>query len=303
MAAPGDEFTVSVGVFNNSAGSGPIRLEAQGSAGVTPVGSSAVDLQIQPKKEAAGEFRFKANAVLGSADLKFIARRGTAEARIEESVSVRPAVPYRTQLTLGRFDGSGVPVALARDMYPERRKVEAAVSSVPLVWGRSLIAWLDDYPYLCTEQLVSKGVAALLLSSRPEFGAVKTRNGAPPPNPFATLESRQNDSGGFGLWASSADTAEFPTVYAAQFLLEAKDRGQKVPPALLASVDAGAESGGCQMARVRCLPSGAAGNPAGERALQCRAGTLASLRAGMAHGSGRGLAGGDVPANAAERGC
>jgi uncharacterized protein YfaS (alpha-2-macroglobulin family) len=84
---------------------------------------------------------------------------------------------------------------------------------------------------------VSKGVAALLLSSRPDFGAVKTRDGAPPPNPFATLESRQNDSGGFGLWASSADTAEFPTVYAAQFLLEAKDRGQKVPPALLASVN------------------------------------------------------------------
>ena len=29
MTAPGDEFIVSVGVFNNTAGSGPIRLEAQ----------------------------------------------------------------------------------------------------------------------------------------------------------------------------------------------------------------------------------------------------------------------------------
>ena len=56
-------------------------------------------------------------------------------------------------------------------MYAEHRKVEAAVSSVPLVWGQGLVAWLDDYPYTCTEQLVSKGMASLLLASRPEFGA------------------------------------------------------------------------------------------------------------------------------------
>ncbi len=237
MAAPGDEFTVSVGVFNNSAGGGPIHLAAQGSAGLSPVGPSAVDLEIPAKKEAAGEFRFKANAVLGSAELRFIARRGSAEARIEESVSVRPAVPYRTQLTLGRFEGGGAQVPLTRDMHQELRKVEASVSSVPLVWGRSLIAWLDDYPYLCTEQLVSKGIGAMLLTSRPEFGAVKTRGSSPPPSSFAVLESRQNDSGGFGLWASSAITAEFPTIYAGQFLLEARDRGQKFPPAMLASLD------------------------------------------------------------------
>ena len=65
-------------------------------------GPASVDLQIADKKEGVGEFRVKANAVLGAASLTFIARRGTAEARIEESVSVRPAVAFRTQLTLGR---------------------------------------------------------------------------------------------------------------------------------------------------------------------------------------------------------
>ena len=52
--------------------------------------------------------------------------------------------------------------------------MQAAVSSVPLVWGDGLVAFLDAYPYPCTEQLVSKGFAALLLASRPEFGTVKT---------------------------------------------------------------------------------------------------------------------------------
>jgi uncharacterized protein YfaS (alpha-2-macroglobulin family) len=238
MVSPGDEFTVSVGVFNNTQnGTGPIHLEAQPGAALSPLGPGAVDLRPPYKGEAAGEFRFRANAVLGPADLRFTARRGGQEARIEESVSVRPAVPYRTQLTLGRFDGGSADVPLTRDLYPEKRKVDAAVSAVPLVWGPALIAWLDNYPYTCTEQLVSKGMGALLLASRPEFGTVRRRNGWTLANTYAVLESRQNDSGGFGLWASSAETAEFPSVHAAHFLIEAKDRGQKVPPAVLASLD------------------------------------------------------------------
>jgi uncharacterized protein YfaS (alpha-2-macroglobulin family) len=233
MVAPGDEFTVSVGVLNNTiGGSGPIHLEVHSSSGLTPAGPSSVGLQAPEKKEAVGEFRFKANAVLGPADLKFVASRGTAEARIDESVSIRPAVPYRTQLTLGRFDRAGTTIPVTRDMYSENRKVEAAVSAVPLVWGQGLIVWLDGYPYSCTEQLVSKGMAGLLLASRPEFGAVRSRAGSSPADTFSVLQSRQNDSGGFGLWSSSPETAEFPTVYAAQFLLEAKERGQKVSPML-----------------------------------------------------------------------
>jgi uncharacterized protein YfaS (alpha-2-macroglobulin family) len=238
MVAPGDEFTVSVGVFNNTVGGkGPIRLEAQAGAGLLLASPASVELQVLDKREAAGEFRFKANTVLGPAALKFVARRGAAEARMEESVSVRPAVAYRTQLTLGRFEGTGTAVPLTREMYNENRKVDAAVSAVPLVWGQGLIAWLGDYPYACTEQLVSKGTAVLVLASRPEFGAVRNRATASPATAVSVLQSRQNDSGGFGLWSSSPETAEFPSVYAAQFLLEANERGQKISPALLAGVD------------------------------------------------------------------
>jgi uncharacterized protein YfaS (alpha-2-macroglobulin family) len=239
MAAPGDEFVVSVGVFNNTTGgSGPIRLEAQLSPGLSLVGPSSADLQIPDKKEGVGEFRIKTNAVLGAATLTFTARRGSASARIEESVSVRPAVAFRTQLTLGRVDGTTAVAPLTRDMYAERRKVEAAISSVPLVWGQGLTAYLENYEYSCTEQLVSKGVSALILASRPEFGAVKTRDAQPLDPTFSVLRSRQNDEGGLGLWSSSPVTAEFPTVYAAHMLIEAKERNQKIPAEVLTALDA-----------------------------------------------------------------
>jgi len=84
---------------------------------------------------------------------------------------------------------------------------------------------------------VSKGMATLLLASRPEFGTVRTNDPRPLASTFSMLQSRENDKGGFGLWSSSPDTAEFPTVYAAHFLVEAKERGQKVSPAMMTAVN------------------------------------------------------------------
>ena len=234
MIAPGDEVVVSAGVFNNVA-AGPVRVEVQPGAGLTALSPTVLDLTIGSKQEKPAEFRFKANPVLGSASLKFTARRGNSEARIEESIGVGPPIPYRTQLTLGRFQGGGTTVALKRDLYPERRKVEAAVSPVPLVWGQGIAAWLDEYPYSCTEQLVSKGFAALVIGGRPEFGVVQARE--PISKAFATLQSRANNDGGFGLWTSSPITAEFPSVYAAHFLVEARERGMTIPVETLSALN------------------------------------------------------------------
>ena len=232
--AAGDEFVVSVGVFNNTTGgSGPIRLEAQLGAGLALVSAPALELQVADKQEGVGEFRVKANPLLGAATLTFTARRGAAESRVEESVGVRPAAAFRTTLTLGRSERDTADVALTRELYTERRKVEAAVSTVPLVWGQGLIAFLSHYDYSCTEQLVSKGLSALMVLARPEFGAIEKSSDQSLERTYATLRGRMNDDGGLGLWASTPMTAEFATIYGAHFLIEARDRGQKVPPDLL----------------------------------------------------------------------
>ncbi len=249
--AAGDEFAVSVGVFNNTTGgSGPIRLEAQLGAGLTLVSAPAVELQVGDKQEGVGEFRVRAlplqsperptsspeRPTLGAATLTFRASRATAEARVEESVGVRPAATFRTTLTLGRSDRDTADVALTRQLYSERRKVEAAVSTVPLVWGQGLTAFLNSYEYSCTEQLVSKGLSGLMILARPEFGALGNPTEQPLERTYATLRGRMNDDGGLGLWASTPMTAEFATIYGAHFLIEARDRGQKVPPDVLARV-------------------------------------------------------------------
>jgi uncharacterized protein YfaS (alpha-2-macroglobulin family) len=77
-----------------------------------------------------------------------------------------------------------------------------------------------------------------MLLSRPEFGAVRSRDAQQPlAGTFSALRGRANDSGGLGLWASTPETAEFATVYAAHFLVEARDRGQQIPAEMLATID------------------------------------------------------------------
>lgn len=239
MVAPGDEVSVTVGVFNNTSSKNetPVHVQVQPSRELTAVSPSSVNLQIADKREGVAEFRFKADAFLGAASLKFSAQRGKSEAHMEESISVRPALAYRTQLTLGRLDSGSTTVPVKRDLFPEMRSVQASLSALPLVWGDALVAYLDSYPYPCTEQLVSKGFAALLLVAHPEFGSAKTRDPQPIAGTLSMLQSRENESGGFGLWASSPQTAEFATIYGAHFLLEARERGQKVPPEMVASLN------------------------------------------------------------------
>ena len=251
--APGDDALVTVGVFNATAGTGPIRIDAQPGPGLSVSGPASATLDVAPRREGVASFRVKANPILGPAAITFTARRGPSSARIEESIGVRPPSPYRTQLTLGRVDGASATVPLARDLYGARRSVQASVSVLPLVWGQGLIAYLDHYEYSCTEQLVSKGVSALMLLSRPEFGAVWKPDANPLGQTYSTLRSRANGSGGIGLWASAAVTAEFPSVYAAHFLIEAKEHGQAIPQDVLEDLNAvdGAVRGD---ARVAALP-------------------------------------------------
>jgi uncharacterized protein YfaS (alpha-2-macroglobulin family) len=239
-ATPGDEFLVSVGVFNNTTGgTGPVRLEAKLGAGLTLVSAPSMDLEIADKKEGVGEFRIKASPTLWSASMTFTARRASAEAHIEESVGIRPAAAFRTALTLGKVESGPAVATLTRDMYSEKRTVEAAVSILPTVWAQGLTAYLDNYEYSCTEQLVSKGISALMVVSHPEFGAIKTRTTSDQPlDPtYSTIRGRLNDEGGLGLWSSTPMTSEFATVYAAHFLIEARDRGQRIPQEVLGNVN------------------------------------------------------------------
>jgi len=247
--APGDEFEVSVGVANNVAGSGK-EAQVVVSLAVAPhlelIGAPTQTLSIGERKEGVAIYKLKAktgaNAQLGSASLSFSATlsgKSDKTAKLATDLSVRPAGPYYTQVTVGSFKGSQE-VAVRRDVFTPFRKSEAAVSPLPLVLANGLTAYLENFPHLCTEQLVSRAMPAIVLGQRPEFGARATEKerSARTEKTFAdalsVLRSRQNAEGGFGAWTASVEADEYASVYAIHMLIEARERGINVPPDMLA---------------------------------------------------------------------
>jgi uncharacterized protein YfaS (alpha-2-macroglobulin family) len=252
MVAPGDEFDVSVVVANNIAGAAadaPVQLTLKPAPTFELVGAPTQTLKIGAMREAVATYRLKVrdarSATLGSASLQFSASLGARSALRRMDISVRPATPLATTLALGSFTG-GAEVATPRDLVPEFRRQEVAVSVLPLALAPALMSFLDHFEHLCTEQLVSRSLPALVLAHRPEFAADRAaQSGGPGSAAHAaktleatlrTLRTRQNAQGGFGLWTASVQADEFASVYAVHLMLEARELdvpGASVPPDLL----------------------------------------------------------------------
>ena len=236
MVAPGDTFEVSVGVANNIVSSGKgaaVQVGLQASPLVEVLGAASASLPVDAMGESATTFRVRARSNLGAADLVFTARLGAGVARITQHLSVRPAVPYRTTLAAGSVRGGSASAPVDRDLSPELRTVRAGVSVLPLGLAHGLVAYLDKYPYDCTEQLVSQGVPAMVLVRRPEFGINPSKATMVFQSVLDMLRSRQNEEGAYGLWAANTHVDDFVSVYGQHFLIEAKERGYAVPQEVL----------------------------------------------------------------------
>jgi alpha-2-macroglobulin len=238
LVAPGDEFEVSVGVANNLTGLGgkeiPVKLGLDAGPAFEVVGEAAPELKLGEMREGVVVFRLRTKPVLGAAKLTFHASYTDKSAKTGTEVSVRPAAAYRTDVAFGDLDKGRAEVKPLRDMYEPFAKREIAAAYTPLVIAQGLSAYLADFPHRCTEQLVSQGVPALVFAAHPEYGRIRTgadgkESGDPLPALFAVLHTRQNDEGGFGLWASTPVSEPFVSAWTMLFLIEAKERGQRVP--------------------------------------------------------------------------
>ncbi|HYB90952.1 MAG TPA: alpha-2-macroglobulin [Candidatus Binataceae bacterium] len=241
FATPGDEFEVTSLVANNTGsapGSSKVRVKIDTSSALEVAGDKSIDVAIPSGTDTTVHFRVRAKAILGDATLVISASAGNKHASYTLDMSIRPASPYVTTITSGYVKKSllrsvAADVAVDRRMYPDLRAIEVSASSFPLGLAYGLIHYLANYPYGCTEQLVSEAFPAVVLGSRPEFGLTGERPAKTIAHAFATLEARQNAEGAFGLWAAGPDVSPFINVYATHFLLEAREHGFEVPPLLL----------------------------------------------------------------------
>lgn len=247
--APGDEAEIGLGVSNNIAGSGsnpmPVMVSLRTGTQLQVLGGPTQRIMLAPGHEGALTFKVRATQALGSGMLEFTAAYGGKAAAQRVDVSVRPASAFRTELAFGRLEPySKTVVANLRPMYDAYSTRNATISTIPLVLSEGLTNWLVNYDNYCSEQIISASMPRLIAS---KWSAIASFSRALQPvagtsenttvlqSQIDALHSRQNERGGFGVWAATPDSEPFVSAYAMHFLLEARDRGIAVPKDMLDS--------------------------------------------------------------------
>lgn len=238
FVAPEDTFEVSLSVANNLKGSGnqaKVNLELTTSPELQVIGAQNQTGVVPEGREGIFRFQIKATALLGSAKLSFTARLQDKSSSYTTTMSVRPASPFMTSIQSGFTKKSILSLPIDRKLYKEYRKVEAATSSSPLILVLGLQAYLNNYPFGCTEQLISKAFPLLTLAEDTALSLDKEEITKKFDNTVHMLSARQMSNGSFSFWPQSSDNENnaFVSVYAMHFLTEATGKNMRVPNTLL----------------------------------------------------------------------
>jgi len=239
MAAPGDEFDISVTVTNNQKGSGEnatVQLKAVPSNHLRIISDSDFSLAIPEGRDKTVNLRVKAAGPVGAAKIAFEASSGTDSSELSSYMSVRPAVPYRVALETGVLKRDDAEIEVPRTMYEEFSTRDVSLSYLPLGMAKGLNFFLSTYPYDCSEQITSAAFPFLYTELVGDFTFTPEESREAVNRVISILQARKRNDDTIGLWTSLSKSDPLITVYCAQFLTEAKAKGYYVPSAFMDKV-------------------------------------------------------------------
>lgn len=180
-------------------------------------------------------FKLKVKEAIGVGKVKVVATCGKETAAYDIEIDVRNANPEVTEVLSDVMKGGKswntnyTPVGIAGT---NNGIIE--VSSMPPINLERRLKYLIQYPYGCLEQTTSSVFPQLYLADIMELddNMKKTveRNIKAGIN---RISSFQAQSGGFAYWPGGYEADQWVSCYAAQFLLEAKDKGYTVSTLVL----------------------------------------------------------------------
>lgn len=234
FVAPGDEFTVTASIANNVKGSGKnanINVQFTASSQLEILSPANQTLTIDEGQEQTVRYRLRAKNQLSSAELHFAAQLDDKRSDMSATLSVRPASAYMTSVMSGHTNKASYQLKLDRDIYPEYRDVEALLSTNPLILAAGLQRYLDNFPFGCTEQLVSKAFPLVAMGTLNGLFGDPQKISEKINSTFQMLGLRQMSNGGFSYWPNVLENRnnDFASIYAMHFLTEAKAAGYQVP--------------------------------------------------------------------------
>lgn len=121
--------------------------------------------------------------------------------------------------------------AIMSDLVPSTASATISVSAAHSYNNvAGLLKWLDKYPYGCLEQTVSRAQPLLLFNDVADLAGLPRDNGLRPrvQQAIDQVLDMQNYAGNFGMWGPGSEADAFLSVYALDFLYQAKARNYVV---------------------------------------------------------------------------
>ncbi|HEX7023414.1 MAG TPA: alpha-2-macroglobulin family protein, partial [Gemmatimonadales bacterium] len=233
---PGDRFTAGVVVNHRLGGTPTVRVTAQ-SQGARLGGEAGKTVTLEAGRGRETRFDFTAGPA-DSASFRFDVRGARDSDAVQVKIPVRPPMRSAATVIAGVLrDTAGAVFVLPAGLDLARSRLTLSVGSSPVALLKSYVSYYRIYPYFCSEQVASSLMPMLaLFRARRLAGAEAGDTVALRREIAAAIEilvRRQRPNGGVGLWSAEDWTSPWLTTHAGSVLLEARELGLPVSPAVL----------------------------------------------------------------------
>lgn len=235
--SPGDTAYISVNLANTTEKTVSTSVKVTATGGLQVI-NGGYDANIAAAKESRQIIKITAPNTTGTGKIIVQASAFGESFSEETDITIRPASSLKKESKTGQIAaGKTMSVAIPGGYYKGSDKSKLMVSRSPVLQFGQHLNYLIQYPYGCSEQIVSQAFPQLYYADLTE-GLSKNDDG----KSFAAsnvnetirlLKMRQTYNGGITLWENSGQENWWATAYAAHFLLEAKQAGFEVDKSLL----------------------------------------------------------------------
>lgn len=219
VEGPAGNYAVDVDVH------GPVTMAA---------GVMHPSIKLAAKGKAQLSLPFNATG-LGTATFDIKVGAGAIAVSQSLSVPVQPATPPVYHRSIQPLAANGGAITISDDLTKEfidgTGVVSLSVAPQTAFDVASLLKQLNRYPYGCTEQTVSVAMPLLYVNKLASSSSLDLDGGVDERirKAIATVLSRQDTNGAFGLWRAGGDDDVWLDSFAADFLTRARERGFEVP--------------------------------------------------------------------------
>ena len=232
--APGDTIGAALNLDNVEGAAGTYTATIQTRGPVSLAGGAVVTQTLNRKQRVLVPVQLR-GAGLGIANITLnVTGPGGFKVSHGWPIQVRSA-----QLDVSREEELPLPAggsytagrAIISDLVPSTASATISVSAAHSYNNvAGLLKWLDKYPYGCLEQTVSRAQPLLLFNDVADLAGLP-RDNALRPRVQAAIDQvldMQNYAGNFGMWGPGSEADAFLSVYALDFLYQAKARNYVV---------------------------------------------------------------------------